>query len=1056
MSLLVYKSSAGSGKTSTLVIEYLALALKKPRQFRQIIALTFTIKATSEMKERLLEYLLYLQKMDIDNIDNSYKHIVEKLEEITGFEKQQIKNNSKILLNRILHNYGDFGFNTIDSFVIGIVRSFAHDLQLSTKFEIELNKSDIINEALNKFYELIGNDKNITNFLVDFVINQLDDERSADLDKPLTELAKLTFESKHYANIENLKNLNLENFVEIKKIIQKEIKDFEQKISDLGQEGIDCIEKHNLKAGDCSRKWLYNYFFYLKSGHKNAFDIDELEKTTFLNMVENDSNWYAKSQKSNIKELIDEAKPELLEIISKARNYHHKALPYYNTYKLLQQKITPLALIHILKEIIYNNSIENDIVHISEANRKISEVIKDQHAPYIYERIGHQYSNYLIDEFQDTSVIQWNNVLPLIDNSLANGKKCLLVGDAKQSIYRWRDGDVEQFVNLPKLKGDGDQRLLAERQNLLENTIIFKNLDTNYRSLKNIIDFNNTLFEHLLQFEGKYVNKVFVDFYQNTPKTKDEGYVKLKNFVNDDDNEELLAEILQQIYELVDNQAYDYSDICILARKKKDLAMIADFLITNGIKIMSSDALMLNKSKEVSFIISMLNIVEGIDVSINSYIAINYLYDYELVSQKTTFKNSSDFFKYLKHEGLDIELAELRQLTIIEALEKIISTSLPINSKDSFIYRLLDVVLEQSNKIGNSISAFIDYWNDNNSSLSINIPETNNAVRLSTVHSAKGLEFPVVIFPAISLDESLNGKDYLWINAPETISNIAPTLIVGNESKGLRSSEKIVFEEEVNRQSLDKLNLFYVACTRPTEQLYIYFSSKENAKKEKDKGMWNTQIASLPTVNQIIENRDENEIVIGNPIKHKIKNNNIKNQNTNIHTYIYEDWRNKIQIKTNYRPNEIEIKKEKGIQLHYLLNKLSTKTDITSLVTESITNKNLSLEYKKEFTSLLEELINNSETNIFFNNEDIYKGEKEILTQNNKTYRPDKVIYKNDEIWIVDYKYADKSKISKNEINNHKKQVKKYMSLIQQIEGKKTKGFLLYLQGLTRIFDLNQ
>lgn len=1051
MSLIVYKSSAGSGKTSTLVIEYLALALKRPRQFRQIIALTFTIKATSEMKERLIEYLIYLQKMDINNIDNQYKHIVDKLEDITKFSKQNLKENSIILLNRILHNYSDFGFSTIDSFVVGIVRSFAHDLQLDAKFEIELDQESIINQALEKFYELIGKEENITNFLVDYVLNQLDDEKSTDLDSPLSKLAKLTFESKHYANIELLKNIELDNFDKIRNVLQNELNIYNKKIAEYGQKGLNCLEKYGLEPKDCSRGWLHSYFTKLKNNHKYIYDISDLEKTTFLSYIKDDGDWYVKKQKVDVINRILEAKPEILEIIDEARNYYLNQLPFFNTYKLILKKITPLALIHILKEIIYNNSLENDTVHLSEVNRKIAEVIQDQHAPYIYERIGHQYSNYLIDEFQDTSVIQWNNILPLIDNSLSTGKRCLLVGDAKQSIYRWRDGEVEQFVNLPKLKGSNESKLIAERQNLIENTIKIENLDTNYRSLKNIVDFNNTLFSHLLGFEEDYVKNVFFDFFQKTPKTKNEGYIKLKNFDNDTDNKELLQEIFNQIQDLTINQQYNPNDICVLARRKKNLSEIADFLLENNIKVMSSEALLLHKSKDINFIISLINIIEGIDVSINSYIVTKYLHQHKLINNISSFSNSDEFFNYLQKNNIHLNYSELRQFTIIEIVEQIISNILPQRANNPFIFKLLDVILEQNSKIGSSASSFLKYWEDNNTNLSINIPESTDAVRLLTIHSAKGLEFPVVIFPTLSLDNKLDGRDYLWITPPEIISELSPILLTGNDQLGIKSSEKALFTEDEERKKLDSLNLFYVACTRPTEQLFLYFSKKKGSVD-----LWNTKFKNLPIINPELEKREENEIIIGTPPIHIINKDSKLSPKTSINGYIYNDWRTKIRIKTDYRQDEVEEKKQKGIQLHFLLSQLNDIVDINELLDKTILNKKVSQEYKSEFSKILYKLIDNTETNIFFNHNDKYIAEKEILTENNKTLRPDKIIYKADEIWVVDFKYADRASLSDLEINNHNNQVNEYVQNISQIEPIKTKGFLLYLQGLTSKFDVNQ
>lgn len=1051
MSLVVYKSSAGSGKTSTLVTEYLALALIKPKQFRQIIALTFTKKATLEMKNRLVEYLIYLQEMDIQNINDKYKHIVEKIEEITSFSKQNIKDNSKILLQKILHNYGDFGFSTIDSFVVKIVRSFSHDLQLASNFEIELDTDLIISQALEKFYQLIGKNKNITKFLVDYVLNQLEDEKSTDLDILMSKFAAITFDSKHYSNVDLLKGVDLENFSKIKSILQKEQKLYDNTVSEFGKKGIDCLNKFGLKPKDCSSSWLSNYFEKLKNKHKYIYDISTLENKSFIKYIEHDEKWYTKSQKNDVIERIDNAKSEILKIIGEARNYYSNQLPHYLTNKLILNKITPLALIHIFKELINDFCKENEVVHLSEVNRKIAEVIQDQHTPYIYERIGHKYSNYLIDEFQDTSVIQWNNILPLIDNSLANGQHCLLVGDAKQSIYRWRDGEVEQFVNLPKLKGAEDSKLIAEQQNLIVNSIDIKNLDTNYRSLKNIIDFNNTFFSHLLESEDDYVKNIFSDFVQKTPKESNDGFIKLKNFQDDKDDEELLNEILLQIEDLTKNQNYKPNEICILARSNKLLMLIADFLVKNGLTVMSADALRLYKSKSINFIISILNIVEGINIPINSYTASRYLLENNLIDKIQTFQSASDFFDFLNSQNIEIQYSEIRQFTAIEIVEKIISTFITNANISPFVYRLLDLMLEQNNKIGSSVSAFLKYWNENITKISINVPESNDAVRLLTIHSAKGLEFPVVIFPAISLDDNLDGRDYLWINTPKAIEGLSPILLTANDKIGLKSSEKRLFEKDQSRKNLDRLNLLYVACTRPAEQLFIYFN-----KKTRGEDIWESKISKLPIINQEIEFRQKNEISIGSAPVHEIKSKKSVSEINKLKDYYYNDWREKISIKTDYRETSVEIKKQKGIQLHYLLSQLDNKIIIEDLISKAIAEQKISEEYKSEFIEILTEIINNNTTNIFFNSEDEVISEKEILTKENKTLRPDKLITKNNEIWVVDFKYADRSQIRESEISHHEKQVREYMDVISQIESKKTLGFLMYLDGLPRIFDINQ
>ena len=552
MSLKVYKSSAGSGKTSTLVIEYLSLALINPFQFRQIIALTFTQKATNEMKNRLINNLVKLKEMDIKNPSEDINYIVKSLKENTGFNENIIKQQSKILLSNILHQYGDFGFNTIDSFVVKIVRSFAHNLQLAANFEIELDSSIIIEQAIEQLYDKVGKNDQLTKFLLDYTMEKMEEGKSTNIDIQLAELARLIFDSKHYQNIDLLKGIPIESFSKVKSILQKQINNYNTKIKEFGAEGIYCIEQHGLEEKDCSSGWLYKYFYKLYTNHKHTYSIGDLENKTFVAMIDNDKDWYSKRQLDSIKSTVAAAKPDILNIINKARKYYSYQLPLYHAHKLILNKISPLALINKLKQIVENYSDDNDIIHISEINRKISEVVNEQQAPFIYEKIGQKYNHYLIDEFQDTSVIQWNNLIPLLENSLASSNTNLLVGDAKQAIYRWRDGEVEQFVNLPKLANANISILNKQREALLERSYAPFVLDTNYRSKETIVNFNNRFYTELLSHESEYVNKVFEKHTQKTNKDFNEGFVKLSHLIYgpDEENNILLENIYNEILEL--------------------------------------------------------------------------------------------------------------------------------------------------------------------------------------------------------------------------------------------------------------------------------------------------------------------------------------------------------------------------------------------------------------------------------------------------------------------------------------------------------------------------
>ena len=1037
MSLIVYKSSAGSGKTSTLVIEYLVLALKNPSQFRKIIALTFTLKATNEMKERLLQYLVYIKDYKSKEANPKMQFVVDDIIAKTGFDEEELMLRAEQLLSQILHNYSDFGFSTIDSFVVKIVRSFAHDLQLSSNFEIELDKDVLIHQAIEKMYENIGVDPQLTQFLLDFTLAQIEDEKSPKLDDSLNKLASLIFDSKHYDHIELLKSVPIENFIKIKKILRKSMTDFDQKMKDFGNQGIECIEQSGLVKMSFSAGWLWNYFVKLKELQDDVYNISKIENKTFLIKVNQDEDWYAKSQKPDVKSRVDAAKPALNLIIEEARAFHHQQLPVYLSHLLIYNKITPLALIHELKKLIDLKSEETDIIHLSEVNRKISEVVKDQHAPYIYERIGQRFNHFLVDEFQDTSVIQWNNLLPLIDNSLASGYKNLLVGDAKQSIYRWRDGEVEQFVNLPLLKGAAESKLIAERQALIQQVFESVNLDVNYRSLKNIVDFNNVLFNSLIEQEPSYVTMFFQNHQQKTLRTKNEGQISLQYI--DDRSDELHQAILAQIIDLTVEQNYQLGDICILARKNKPLVELAEFLTQNQVNVVSSDALYLYKSKPVMVIISFMQIINEIEIPSNIHFILRFLLDEKQLQTIPTFKNAPSFFLYLTELGYSLNEAKMHQMETFELAEYIIKKINFEQAINAYLFNFLDLIIDQTKKIGASCRQFLDFWEEKQTKLKIDMAADSNAVQLITIHKAKGLEFPVVLFPVLGFDSSLGNRDYLWAEPETQIAGLIPKVLIGDEKRGLQSDFEPILTEELDRKRLDELNMVYVACTRPTEQLHLFFTSEA-----KSKTFWNNRIAPIQWEGLDLKKNESNHIIIGEP--KLIKKHDIKVATSmQIENYIQNDWRKRIQLKRELPKNQIHINIEKGIQLHELLMNLNTESSVQEIIHQAELNKKLSPNYRDEFTSILNALITNEKFKTFFNAADLSWSEREIINPQGEIFRPDKIILKGDQLWILDYKYADYSTISEQEKSKHQNQIIQYIDLINQIHGDKSQAFLLYL-----------
>ncbi len=1041
MSLITYKSSAGSGKTSTLVIEYLAIALQKPSQFRQIIALTFTQKATAEMKERLIDSLVSLKNMDETNPDSSIDYVIAAIAKKTGFNNQEIKFKSDLLLRNILHNYGDFGFSTIDSFVVRIVKSFAHDLQLSANFEIELDSNKLITEAIEQLNELIGRNKEITSFMLDYANEKLDDEKSPDLDDPLSNLGRLIFDSKHYKSIDSIKDVKLESFVEIKKELQTKINTIIKTVKDFGNQGLDCINNNGLRKGDCSSKWLWSYFNKLQTTPESIYDIDKLENATFIKKVDNGDEWYTKKQTPDIIAKIETAQANIREIISKAREYYNTEASKLISYNMILSKITPLALIHQLKQIIEENYEANDVIHLSEVNRKISEVVNEQHAPFIYERIGQRYNHFLIDEFQDTSVIQWNNMLPLIDNSLASNNRNLLVGDTKQSIYRWRDGEVEQFAKLPNLLGENKSLIRQQQENLLKSMYKEVVLDYNYRSSENIVNFNNTFFTQLLDTESDYVKEHFQDHEQKTYKTKNVGIIKLQNIPenkeSDSKNEDLLKQIKENIDELVSDQEYKYGDICILARKNKFLSELATYLIENGIKVVSADALYLKSSKSVNLIINFMKIMVEQNMGINSYALLRHFYEnHNLGEPSIVFTNKVELLQHINSLGYTFDNLLMQNMDSYELSEYVIDNINFKNTSNPFIFYLLDKIIEQSKQNGASISQFLEYWEEKKDNLKIDLAADENSVQLLSIHKSKGLEFPVVIFPLIQIDAKLSGRDMLWAEPDEEFRKKMPQVLIGDEQRGLKSYFKEVLSQELDRKQLDAMNMIYVANTRPTEQLHILFNSSSDSKK-----YWETcQSLNWDDTREVI--KDDNFIQIGNNIDRK--KSKAAPKPIQINSFISNYWRHKISLQSDINTNQKL--RDKGTQLHNLLANINDTTNIDEIISSFEKRQFISKEYSEEFKEIITELLKNEDTKEFFNSKNIILNEKEILTASGKALRPDKIVETKKEILVIDYKYTNEETLSKEEVEKYKSQINNYKSVLSNIYNQNIKGYLLFLK----------
>ena len=810
MPFSIYQASAGSGKTYILVKEYLKIALKEPSDFRHILAITFTNKAAKEMKTRVLTAL---KKLSSDTDKNfSLKLDLEK--ELTEIN---IKENAKILLTKILHNYSNFAVTTIDSFIHKIVKSFAFELNLPPYFELDLKEELLSDRIKDKLIESIGENEEITDIFNEFLSYISLDEGSNiknKLNSLTANISKQLFNETSPIYDKSFENMD---FIKNYKEVMKEQKQTLNTINSVAKEAVKILD-----ALDDEVKNKISRFVSLIAKLNN-----------FRNKIfEDESKLINGSFKKGVffKKGNDQLETELFELGFHSKIEELKNLYYDNIEKLISnriflKKVFDMVLIKKMKELLEDYISENDIVPISEINRRVSEIIKKDSTPFIYYKIGEYYQNYLIDEFQDTSVKQWNNLYPLIENSQAEGHFGMAVGDPKQAIYRWRGGDVS-------IMSEEIEKKLYDVSKI--------NLENNYRSSKTIIEFNNFFFSELLKnTDNEHLNNIYKNNAQNTIKT-DEGFVKVKLFdVKSKSSaiEVIIPELISTIQGLISKQIYNYKDIAILVDKNRDGEIIANALFEKGIKVTSSESLLIANEP---IILLLINTLKWLIAPDNTLLITKIIYFFNLISdnnnemlflkleEKQFFDNKEiDLFNM---DALEEELEMLQNqkdelLTyslyeIVESLIKIFELNENYAKTGGFLERFLGVIKESDK---DNIYNFLEWWSENSNSISLTSQEDFNAVKIVTIHKAKGLEFPVVFIPFANWDYKLNHQHDIWLKNKSGINHL-----VTPKDDLENSNFKDSYLTEKKMYFMDSVNKLYVGFTRAISSLYVFGYLKKN------------------------------------------------------------------------------------------------------------------------------------------------------------------------------------------------------------------------------------
>lgn len=1023
--LLILNASAGSGKTYNLVFQYLKILLANDfsyQNFRHILAMTFTNKAANEMKERVLEALDNMSRSTLSEPVEDAISIFEKLESELDIDRATIIERSQKALVSLLHNYEDFHVMTIDKFNLKLIRNFSRDLDIPGQFEIEMNTDLMIDRLVDNLLNKIGEkDLNeLTELIFSFSKSNLDDGEKWDVKSTLVEFAKL---------------LTKESVIgEVGKIINKNY-------------STSIFNEWNSRRKELNKllrkKALFTYSICISSGMdvsrtpKKSTSFNQIIKLpevhSFFNKqpITNDcaKNLLAEPKKGNFVPI------EFQKALQDYLDFYEHNYAEFHYIDLLVKNFHSMALLKFMSQFLEELKTQEQIIQISEFNKLISSLIQQSNAPYIYERIGTKFYHYLLDEFQDTSRMQWLNMIPLIEESISYRHQNFIVGDPKQSIYRFRNGVAEQFVMLPRIYNPEKYEELEEISDKFQSEGKVSDLKENRRSARQVVQFNNAFFNQLKLVLSEDSQK-FYSSVKQTPTSKSEGFVHIESSKGKIDLETIVNKIIEIIHKC-DEAKYKRGDICILGNRNKDLNSIAVELLQHNIAVVSSDSLFVNNDPRVRLTISFLK--RRLDPKSKTEMKKFADLFFRMRSDKT----QEDYWKYFKEKSISAKTIRFfddqefithnfgnsanfyfQYETIYGLLLKFYQLMGWQEEKNAFLHHLADVVFQYEQTHSSDLRGFLDYYQKENQNMSVLLPESENSVKLMTIHKSKGLEFPVVILPKLDFSTGIHNNAKFLV---EVDNNIVYTKLKKDHSiKEIRE----LHTKESNQIITDKVNLCYVAFTRARERLYgfNYFKSSSLG------SIIHEKLSQL----EYGSKHDVITVEIG------IEEENPKANKEKIKSDYFEPkiigdklWFPDIAIRQDELLNELSEEQKFGNAFHLLMANCDRFEDIDEKLEELINQDMLSSTFRKKLKEKANTTFEKLEKAHVLSNSSVIMNEKSIIISEDSIKRPDKIILKEKETIVLDFKTgAEKS--------NDKKQLQEYSEYLRKMDLPNVKAYLYY------------
>ncbi|WP_294456489.1 exodeoxyribonuclease V subunit beta [uncultured Bacteroides sp.] len=1068
--LLVYKASAGSGKTFTLAVQYIRQLIEDPYSYRRILAVTFTNKATTEMKERILSQL-YGIATSLKSSDGYLKEIMKTSDKSVD----EIRRAADTALKNIIHDYSRFRIETIDSFFQSVMRNLARELELGANMTIELNNGDVLSDAVDSMIEKLDRMSPTLYWLLEYIEERIADDKRWNVSSEIKDFGRNIFDE---AYIE--KGVTLREKLKDTKFIPQ----YRKKLQEKRESILDTMKGFNehfqeiLKANGLNPTDLKNgargigsYFNKIASGKLS----NDVRNSTVEKCLEGAENWTTKTSpyKSTIISLADQV---LIQILNDAESTRMSSNKVLNSCDMSLRYLNNLQLLMRIDSEVREQNLNHNRFLLSDTNALLHSIIREGDASFVYEKIGTTIDTVMIDEFQDTSRMQWENFHLLLEESLAQKEGSMIVGDIKQSIYRWRNGDWKILAGLDK---DRSFRLNS------------KTLDTNWRSEANIIAFNNDIFtsackvlnERYKADEGEDCTQLldaYSDVRQKTSKDTKEGYIKLSFLKNSEEHPyaDTTMELLAEEVDSLVKKDIRVNDIAILVRKNKSIPAIADYFDKNTpYRVVSDEAFRLDASLAVCMLIDGLRYIsEPTDRIACARLAVAY--------QKEILKKDVDYNTVLLNSVEDYLPAEFRLLQpelnlmpLYELLEKlfVIFRMDMIEEQDAYLCAFYDAVTEYMQNNSSELTSFLTYWSETLYARTIPSGEISG-IRILSIHKSKGLEYHTVLLPFCDWKmENETFNHMLWCKINEADADKEPfcelDLTPVNYSSAMAESYfSDSYREERLQLWVDNLNLLYVAFTRACKNLIVWCKDEQ---KDTVSRLLRESIDYMKDIEMICnmpepdeedeEDKEEND----EPIIYEygeicISGEKKKSDTTNRLVAVPEA----VNVKIESLETEIDFKQSnrsadfirgdedeeenlrsqyirQGQLLHTLFASIDTREDLPSAIERLLFEGVIeSAEKAEEISEIAERALNLEEVKDWYSGEWTLYNECSIIYNDEQgkmqTRRPDRVMMKDDEVVVVDFKFGKKKP-------EYSTQVREYMSLLSEMGYADIKGYIWYV-----------